>query len=633
MRKLFVLLTTIVLVSGCAPKPSIPTHKYNGASDYFAELMNKNITEASTFSDNESFDDDMFYHEPEEYDKIDYEYSDISELIRIDLNANQSSPNDFFLLLGEKFKMNFIVSPEINQPITMYLKNASLRTIAKACFQHLGLIFEKIDNGYMIKPQRIITRCYKLPLMREARKISTATRTTPSQGNQNSGDNSSSISSEHSGDLWQSIINVALEIIRRHSYASVSGANKAGSVSTKDASVIPVKDTSMLIVTASEDAIQEIDKFIDSIRKFLSVQICIEARIYDIEYDRSTQAGIDWSKLRLYLGDKIGNDIRSQSIGGNKYEFDGAGTLILNRTASSPQGVFNAIFSFLRTVGNARVVASPKISIINGNSAILKVGETKQIFGGVQSVPSAQGNFGYTQAVNNVQFSPIFTGLTLYVSAMMTNNVITLHIKPSYTSDIEKSMSVNIDGKGSTFPITSILSKDTDTIVQVPNGGFILMSSLERSAETKNFRSGTRVDKSSDSQLVMVLHAQPVNRRSSSAETMRNINNTFFERGHINPSGHIKHSPNNIHQKKLIEPHHQNPTDSSPIQKTSGTTQKKKVIQTKATKQHQPKHNDVLIRRKHKTDNTGPLNSKSKVHPVISMEKKNNKPIETLGGA
>lgn len=499
---------------GCTK--NIPRDTYKEAGDHLTKLMQKEM-------DYNIVDDDPLYEDAEEYKEIDYNYSDIDDIVKIDLNATEADPNHFFLSLGEHFKTNFIVSPDIKQKITMHLNNASLRTIAVMCYESLGIVILKSDKGYVVKPERLITRYYKLPIMGSSREISNRTDSAPEQNG-----SSSTINSRYQNNSWEEITKVIERIVNKHSVQQNIQPNP------QNASVLPVKHMGMLIVTAPERAFAEINKFMQETKKFLSVQVSIEARIYDIEYNDSTQAGIDWSKLRLHLGKNYGLSGNQENIAGsgvNKYEIDTAGTLILGRSSEHPQGVFQSVFSFLKSIGNTRMVASPKIAILNGDSAILKVGTTKKTIGAVKS--NYQSSNNVDNATSHIDFEKTFSGISLYVHVLCTvgsdkkSDLVTLHVKPSYSSTTQDKVDVNIGGKAYNIPISDTTNKDTDTILLVPDNGFIVLSGLEMSNDKNEFRNGQRVARKGGSQLIIILHVKKIPHRAT-AVSLKSARDYFW---------------------------------------------------------------------------------------------------------
>ena len=155
------------------------------------------------------------------------------------------------------------------------------------------------------------------------------------------------------------------------------------------ASVIANAESGLLTIRATSRQHEKIQEFLDRVLVNARRQVLIEATIVEVQLNNQFQQGINWSLLRR---GPSGISISQLPIGG---------------LASTPtQGLFvgglaapnfnlgnlSAIVQLLESFGNVRVLSSPKISVLNNQTALLKVVDER-----VSRVPSSRPDFRETQ--------------------------------------------------------------------------------------------------------------------------------------------------------------------------------------------------------------------------------------------
>lgn len=189
--------------------------------------------------------------------------------------------------------------------------------------------------------------------------------------------------------------------------------------------VIANPEAGLLSVRATRRQHERVQAYIDLITRAIRRQVMIEASIVEVELADAYRQGIEWSRLR---DDKSGFSV---SAPGNPGSIAGVANFIV-RQLDKPLNLVAAI-NLLEHFGSIRVLSSPRISVLNNQTALLKVVENYVYFN-VKADTTTTANVGtsttYTTTPQTVSVGLVM-GVTPQISA---NGEITLNIRPTITS-------------------------------------------------------------------------------------------------------------------------------------------------------------------------------------------------------
>ena len=141
--------------------------------------------------------------------------------------------------------------------------------------------------------------------------------------------------------------------------------------------MIASPETGNISVRATQSQHAKVGEFLDRVMRSARMQVLIEATIVEVDLSNRFQQGIDWSLMRP--GGTItdpGLTIRptGPSVG---LQTGGlvSGLLTLTRTDANffDGRDLTMMLSMLESFGTLRVLSSPKISVLNNQSSVLKV--------------------------------------------------------------------------------------------------------------------------------------------------------------------------------------------------------------------------------------------------------------------
>ncbi len=263
---------------------------------------------------------------------------------------------------------------------------------------------------------------------------------------------------------------------------------------SKDGSYFIIDKPVGIITVTTTRALQErVDNYISSLTKAIYQQISIEAKIIEIQLNDQSSIGINWSSVLKNFSLKgvtqfgAGGQIypftysNDNVVGDKTYSADGSS---YTKTINPGQFVskismlpanFNLFLNALNEQGDTKILSNPKISVMNGQPALITVGRNVTYIDSIDSdLDSDSGVITYS-----VNTERILSGVGLALTAtILGKDAIIMNLVP-ITSELEQPIeyrSVGSDGGTVGLPIVNI--REMSTTVKVGNGEMLVIGGL-----------------------------------------------------------------------------------------------------------------------------------------------------------
>jgi general secretion pathway protein D len=252
------------------------------------------------------------------------------------------------------------------------------------------------------------------------------------------------------------------------------------------ASVIANPENGIIAVRATSRQHEKVQEFIDQILATAKRQVLIEATVAEVQLSDQYQQGINWSTLRTGSGGfsltqaQVGTTALPSGINPGTTP----GLFVLNYAAPNSRfGNLSATIQLLESFGKVKVLSSPKISVLNNQTALLKVVDNRVYFTiTAQTTPSTvAGVPPITTFSSDVHTVPI--GFVMSVTPQIADtDEITLNIRPTISRIIGYVNDPNPDLANAATPVISripeIQTREMESMLKVSSGQIAVMGGL-----------------------------------------------------------------------------------------------------------------------------------------------------------
>ncbi len=372
--------------------------------------------------------------------------------------------------------LNLILSPEVDpdQRVTATFENVPMKIAIDIIMDMTGLYYEVKGNVLYVK--ETVTRTFKLPYVHTVSEYrsslggdvlggalsvglgSTGTAGTAAAAGRGTG---------YGGGVGGLRGNFTLD------YRSPQGINDfysqieenlKGLLSDRGKYVLN-KFTGTLVVTDRRANVEKVAEFIEKLRREISKQVLIEAKIVEIAlYDRF-QYGIDWSAFFRDVFGTGANVTLSQNL-----SIPTGGFASLSVVSSDLTTLINA----LATYGKIYTLSNPRIMVSNGQTALIATGIVTPFF--ERQAVTLTGTTT-TQIQENIVKTNVLEGVLLGVTPYVDErgnivlNIIPVSTRLEGTKTLERNGEVLAEA-----PILNV--KETGTVVKVRSNELVVIGGL-----------------------------------------------------------------------------------------------------------------------------------------------------------
>lgn len=279
--------------------------------------------------------------------------------------------------------------------------------------------------------------------------------------------------------------------------AEVSGTDKTSDTTKRSSQAYYTIDKSvgLISVTAPRPLLAKVDQYVTNLKKELYRQVSIEAKIIEVYLQDNSKIGLDWSAVlknftisgTTFFGtagfgdDATGRDGQVYPWIETKGDLESP-TRFISKVALTPVS-FNIMLNALNEQGDTHVLANPKLTVLNGQPALISVGRDVAYIKEVTKDVTSGDNATITYTVET---DSVVAGVALGVMAtIIDDKKIILHLTPVTTDLVGGSIPYKTFGnEGLEVGLPQISMREMSTMVEVGNGEMLIIGGLIDSVES-----------------------------------------------------------------------------------------------------------------------------------------------------
>ncbi len=419
---------------------------------------------------------------------------------RFDISVKATQAPEFFMSLVKGTNLNMVVHPDVSGKISISLRDVTLEDVLSTVRDVYGYRYRRQGNTFQVFPASMRTQVFSVNYLDIVRDSISRTRISSGQSDKSGGNgqtpavtdtaatggdvSGSVVRTDSKSDFWLDL-KESLQLI----------------VGTEDGRRVVVHPQSgVIVVHAMPEELRDVQDYLSTIENAVHRLVILEAKVIEVTLNDKFQAGINWNAL-IEFGDNK-SILFGHSGGGSVFDTgasDLAGTVVplvggtqvtgFDTTAfggiftiNANLNDFNALIELLKTQGDVQVLSSPRISTVNNQKAVIKVGQDEYFVTDIETDTELTSGVGNTNV--DVTLTPFFTGVALDVLPQIDadDNVI-LHIHPAISKVTEKIKDISVSTTSDlSIPLALSTIRETDSVIRARSGQVVVLGGLMENA-------------------------------------------------------------------------------------------------------------------------------------------------------
>ncbi|PIE20537.1 MAG: pilus (MSHA type) biogenesis protein MshL [Neptuniibacter caesariensis] len=384
---------------------------------------------------------------------------------RFDITAEALPAREFFMGLVQGTPYNMIVHEAVGGNISLELKGVTVDEVMQAVQRVYGYEFNRTGSLYQVLPASLQTEIFQINYL-DIKRDGTSDMQVSAGSVSTSDDKSSSkevigtrISTKTSTDFWGSLQST-LDTI-------VTGEGRK---------VVVTPQTGVVVVRALPSELATVREYLAQAELILHRQVVIEAKILEVTLNNGFQAGVNWSILGE-PGDGNAVAFTQSSVGLTNPDLIGG---IFKADLSI--GDFSAVIELLGSQGDVQVLSSPRVSTVNNQKAVIKVGADEFFVTKVENTTTTGTS---TTSSPSIELTPFFSGIALDVTPQISDaGDIVLHIHPTVSEVVDQQKQISVGTGNFNIPLALSSIRESDSIVRAESGQVIVIGGLMKSTDS-----------------------------------------------------------------------------------------------------------------------------------------------------
>lgn len=418
---------------------------------------------------------------------------------RFDVSVQKVPAKTFFVGLVSQAGVNVVAHPEIEGVISLNLKDVSVEDVLSVVRDVYGYEYQLKNGIYTIYPRKLRTEIFHINYP-DFKRVG-VTDTSVLIGNINSNNsNQNGRRGQRSGNGGQNddsanLIGQAGD--ENENRSSQGGGFSPGSrVQTLNATnfwsllqeslnsmvggevdgrfVMTNPMAGIVVVRALPVEISTVREFLEKSELSVQRQVILETKILEVSLNDQYSTGINWSAVSGALS--LDNVI--SGVGDlDDVLFNGENTSEVLFGASLQVNDITKLINLLDQQGEVSVLSSPRISTVNNQKAVIRVGSDEFFVTGVSNSTTASAS-----TVTNtpeVELSSFFSGISLDVTPQIADDGdVILHVHPIVSNVQDQLKEIQVGDNNFSLPLALRDIRESDSIVKAASGQVVVLGGL-----------------------------------------------------------------------------------------------------------------------------------------------------------
>lgn len=458
---------------------------------------------------------------------------DMKTMPLVSISVNQSVPlRDILYELAEQAGYDIELDPNIRGSIIFTARNKPFDVVVKRISSIAGLRYKFEDSFLRVEVDRPYLKTYKVDYLSFVRtnqgSVNTSVSVVSEEGSGASAGSNYSSSSENTSDFWGELEVNLSQILngsdvtslktrrdpritaaqRNPEVAPVSPTQGEGGVQVQppdavlnvetlpvdsaeegeDGDAVPTtfsinKQAGMITVYGSERVHKEVTYYLNELRKAVTSQVLVEAKIFEVSLFDEFSNGVQWTAFSGEFGFSFLDVAAPFALQEPGTAIGGLIPATSNTAFEYTGNDFRAFVEALSRFGTVRALASPRLTVLNNQSAILNVATNRVFFEiDLEQQDGTDDNPPTTEIDAEIKSVPEGVLINVQPSVNAKDRTISMLVRPTITRivgsvpDPSVAFFSGLTGVVSEIPEVNI--QEIDTVIKVNSGQPVVMGGL-----------------------------------------------------------------------------------------------------------------------------------------------------------
>jgi len=438
--------------------------------------------------------------------------------------VNNVRVQELLFALARDARLNVDINPDVTGTVTLNAIDQTLPQLLSRIARQVDMRYEIQNDNLVVMRDSPYLRTYKVDYLSASRDVkmqSTASTqfgtggmgvpgATPTTNTGTTTGGTAQIDVRAENKLWESLIQNVKDILRETdkvipagthlaqatpaapAVSAVPGAlpvqppglaapGQAGATYQEAAAVIGNRESGVLYVRANSKQHERIQEFLDQVLAGAKRQVLIEATVAEVQLRNEYQRGIEWARLRG--SGTSGFEIRQPAIPPTTSLTPGFSLTPFTINFASAARNFSATLSLLEQFGDVRVLSSPRLSVLNNQTAILRVTRDIIYFTLTPSTTPVTVAGGTAVVAASFTTTPNIAAEGFMMAVLPQINdadAVVLNVRPTIRRRVDSVRDPNpaLQGQNTQNDIPVFETREFDSILRLQNGEIAVLAGL-----------------------------------------------------------------------------------------------------------------------------------------------------------
>lgn len=432
---------------------------------------------------------------------------------RFDVAVNNMAARTFFNALAADAGVNIVTDPEVSGTISLQLRQITLDEVMSVARDMFGYEYHKQGNIYSVYARQMRTQVFQINNIDVSRRGQTDTQvnigsTKNSSSNSTSAASSGETAQKDNSNSENNSGSRVQTIHESHFWADLQNSLEAIVGHEEGRSVIVNPAAGLVVVKALPKDVNAVRNFLEQSDLSIKRQVILETKILEVRLNNGFEAGVNWNAIsgQLIYGYNVQPGFGINGDGANVDRWrswgevnrsytdsQGVDTTIGSTYAEKTGGVFasmlqvndiSKLLSLLKTQGDVQVLSSPRVSTVNNQKAVIRVGSDEYFVTGITN--NTTSSAAATTSSPNIELASFFSGISLDVTPQIAENGdVILHVHPMVSDVQDQQKNLTVGDQKFSLPLALREVRESDSVVRAKSGQVVVLGGLMQETSKK----------------------------------------------------------------------------------------------------------------------------------------------------